>query len=279
MSGERTTILFFGDSATRGYGVGRELRFPALVAAELAARSKIPLTFDVGAARSDFRDFRSRFESELTRVRPLVLVCQCPVGPACFFPRFPASVRTLLALEKKIFDRMTDRFVESEIRGGERTRHDALYEGRYLDRVNRWKPSNWPIIGPLWRARVRRYPTVAKITCEGYVERMVRLRDQARAGGVREILFLGLLPVFEDVCPGYDSRAPAWCAALRRALDVADAGSAFLDVHATLGTADLNRLLLRDRIHLSVHGHREVARLVVPALEPLLARAGSDAAG
>lgn len=266
--------LFFGDSATRGYGVGRDGRFAALVETAVRARSGAGWTFEVESARSDFRVFRSRLEVALEQVRPLLLVCQCPVGPACFFPRFPRWARAVMAIENRLFAWLTDARVASELRRADgRTRHEALYEGRYLDRLMRWQPSNWPLVGPLWRARVVRYPTIPKVTCEGYVRRMVELRDRARKAGVRQTLFLGLLPVAEDVCPGYRERVPGWCAELRRALDDAEQGSSFVDVHAALRDVPLGTLLLKDRVHLSEEGHRRVAALVAPVLEPLLAAA------
>ena len=84
-------VLFFGDSATRGYGVGRERRFATLVADEARGRGGTPWEFSVAATTSDFRAFRERLGIELGRVRPEVLVCQCPVGPACSYPRFVRS--------------------------------------------------------------------------------------------------------------------------------------------------------------------------------------------
>jgi lysophospholipase L1-like esterase len=274
--GERRagTVLFFGDSVTRGYGVGREGRFAALVETGLHGRSGAIWAFEVASATSDFRVFRTRLEVELEQIRPVVLVCQCPIGPACFFPRFPRWARSIMAIENRLLARLTAAHVESELRGGDgRTRHEALYEGRYLDRVMRWQPSNWPLVGRLWRARVTRYPTIPKLTCERYVRRMAELRDRAREAGVRQTLFLGLLPIAEDVCPGYRERAPGWCAELRRVLDGPGRSSRFLDVYAVLRDGPLGALLLKDRVHLSEEGHRRVAALVAPALEPLLARA------
>ena len=265
------TILFFGDSATRGYGVGRELRFAERVATDLAA---MPWRFTVAASSSDFAVYRKRLIAELEGVRPEVLVCQCPVGPACFFPRFPPWARAVIAVRQRVFERLTDRYVDRELHehgAAGRTRHESLYEGRYLDRLHRWQPSNWPVVGRVWRARVSRYPTIPKLTCEGYVGRMQRLQGDARERGVRRLLFVGLLPVAESVCPGYFARVPLWCVALRAALDDPSTGCRFLDVFGPLHAVSIDRLLLRDRVHLSPEGHRLLANLVRPALEPLLA--------
>jgi hypothetical protein len=272
-------VLFFGDSATRGYGVGREARFATLVEKELDGRPAERWSFEVESTVSDFRRLRSRLDAALERVRPLVLVCQCPVGPACFQARFPWWVRSLIGLQNRLSARTRDTLIASELRAaGEdgRTRHDSLYEGRYLDRVHRRRLSNWPVVGRLWRARASRYPTVEKLSCAGYVERMLDLRERARAAGVREALFIGLLPVADDVCPGYGERAPRWCSELRLALDEDEKGSRFLDVLAPLEHVPRDRLLLEDRVHLSAEGHRAVAQIVTSALEPLLRRAIAD---
>jgi lysophospholipase L1-like esterase len=269
----RRTVLFFGDSVTRGYGVGRERRFAALVAERLRERSASRWTFDVAATSSDFAVYGKHLDVHLRRHRPEVLVCQCPGGPACFFPRFPGWTRRLIALEQRLFERLTERYIEAEVRGhgeGGRSRRESLYEGLYLDRLHRWQPSNWPIVGRWWRARASRYPSVPKVTCAEYLDRMRRVADQVRERGVPSTLFIGLLPMAEDVCPGYRGRARGWCAELKHALDAPERGSHFLDVLAALGDGDFDRLLLGDRIHLSAEGHRAVATLVAPALAPLL---------
>jgi len=264
-------VLFFGDSATRGYGVGRERRYATLVGERVRGRTEGAWDFAVGATLSDFRAFRERLGIELGRVQPEVLVCQCPVGPACSSPRFPPWARAIMAVEHRLVARLAERYVSDELReDGDRTRQESLYEGRWLTRLHRWRPSNWPVFGPLWKARASRYPPVHKVTVEGYVDRMRRLRAIGRERGAQRFLFVGLIPVADDVCVGYLSRAPAWCAAVRSALDEPHDGSRFVDVFTPLLEAGLDRVLLNDRVHLSVEGHRVAAGLVGPALEPLL---------
>ncbi len=265
------TILFYGDSATRGYGVGRDLRFAALIANDIRARATSEWQFSVGASSSDFSPYRKRLIVELERSRPEVLVCQCPVGPACYLPKFPAWVRAAMTVRHRFFKRLRKRYMTAEMRTDDtRTDHESMYEGRWLSQLYGWQPSNWPLVGPLWRARVRRYPTIATVDLEGYVKRMLRLREEARTRGTRKTLFIGLIPVAEDICPGYLSRAPLWCAALRTALDEPGDHSRFVDVFAPLLEQGLDRMLLKDRIHLTAEGHRLAASLIGPVLEPLL---------
>ena len=272
------TVLFFGDSATRGYGVGRERRYAALVAAELASRWNGQWTFEVEATASDFRTYRTRFATHLERVHPAVVVCQCPVGPACFFPRFPLWVRPLMAVRRRTFSWLKDRYIRNELRGdasGDRTYRDSLYEGHWLNRLHRWRPSRWPVVGPWWTARARQLPPIPKITSARYLERMRALVDDAQARGVRQVLVLGPIPVAEDICPGYFVRVAAWSLELRAAFDTPERGVRFLDLFAALRDIPSERLLLRDRIHPSPEGHREVARLLTPTLEPLLSLAAA----
>jgi hypothetical protein len=246
----------------------------ALVESALRTSGSDGWVFEVAAAATDFRDYRKRLDPELMRVRPRVLVCQCPGGPSCPTPSFPRWARALMTIERRLLARLIDAHVATEVRSDpDRTRHDARYEGRYLDRVSRWEPSNWPVVGPIWRTRVSRYLAVPKLTCEGYVQRILDLRERARTAGVRQVLFIGLLPIAEDVCPGHRVRAPGWCAALRGALDDPENGSRFLDIHGALADLPLDRLLLKDRTHLSEDGHRRVAALVAPVLAPLLTAA------
>ncbi|MGH7899744.1 MAG: SGNH/GDSL hydrolase family protein, partial [Candidatus Binatia bacterium] len=211
------TVLFFGDSITRGYGVGRERCFATLVADELGARSASSWKFEVVTGWSSFPSYRQRLQPGLKRVQPEILVLQCPSGPACYFPRFPAPVRGYMRIQKRLLAWLTGRYVQSEIRrepAGGRTSYDALYDGRFLDRLHGWRPSHWPVVGPWWRRRAETYPPIPKVSREGYLKRIQHLVDDARAHGVRETVLIGLLPMTEDVCPGYLARARQWCAAL-----------------------------------------------------------------
>ena len=76
------TVLFFGDSNTRGYGVGREMRFAAQIEAALAPVVGDRWRFVASGASSDFREIRVRLHGAVAKYQPDVLVWQCPTGPA-----------------------------------------------------------------------------------------------------------------------------------------------------------------------------------------------------
>ncbi len=261
------TILFFGDSNTRGYGVGRSARYATLANAAL---SDSAWHFQVGHAESDFHAIPGRIANAVTRHRPQIIVWQCPTGPASFFVDYPARIVRLRAAYHQLLGRLEERYVSSEVEDG-RSRYDAVYEGRFLNRVHLWKPWHLPGAMRVRRWLARRYGTIAKTTGDRYVELMCRVRDQVRAKSSAPILFLGLLPMDDDYYPGFAQRAHAWGAKLTKVLDAPAAGYHYLDVHPPLTRDGMRGLLLRDGTHLSVDGHRRLAALVIPRLRELMA--------
>ena len=83
------TVLFFGDSNTRGYGVGRERRYTSLVEKALGPTVGSEWRFVVTGTESDFRLISERLERAVATNSPDVVVWQIPTGPCSYFPRWP----------------------------------------------------------------------------------------------------------------------------------------------------------------------------------------------
>jgi lysophospholipase L1-like esterase len=269
------TVLFFGDSNTRGYGVGRERRFTSLVERALAPTVGSEWRFVVTGTESDFRLIPERLERAVATNNPDVVVWQIPTGPCSYFPRYPTWLRPLRAAYEAAFERWREHMIRSDAahRGGseESARREALYEGLYLDHVFRWRPSAWPVTRQVNGWLAERYGTEVKATRERYLELVLRYSDRIRAQSDAHQLLLGLLLHSEDMFPGYGERALRWSRDLHGLLHQPARGRSYLELCAPLVEGGVARYLLRDGTHLSAAGHQRVAELVTPALQSLLA--------
>jgi lysophospholipase L1-like esterase len=263
------TILFFGDSDTRGYGVGRQERFAGRVEAALAGQGN-GWKCEVAHAPSDFRAFATRLEPALAKHAPEILVWQCPTGPAGYLVRYPKWILRIGALHNRGFDWWRERNIDADVRdgGGERSRKEAVYEGRYLDRVYRRRPSRWFGVRQLRRLIVAHYGTAVKATRERYLELAARAREQLRGHTSVPILFLGLFPLDDEYFPGYLARAKEWNRHLPEVLHQPERGFHFIDVLRIL-EAGWDGVVLADGQHLTAEGHRRVAALILPTIERL----------
>lgn len=267
------TVLFFGDSNTRGYGVGREQRYAAHVEAALAPVVDQRWRFVVSGTDSDFRAIPDRLHGAVTKYRPDILVWQCPTGPAAYFVNYPAWLRPLRAAFNYGFHWRTEWSIRREQRRAApalSSRRDVMYDGRYVDALYRVRPSALPVTRHVNGWLAARYGLVVKATRERYLELMARHRDQLRTEADADLLLVGLMPHSDYSYPGYHDRVTAWGEDLARLFHRPDEGSTYLDVYAPLAEHP-QRHLLRDGTHLSASGHRRVAELVVPTLLPLLA--------
>lgn len=265
------TILFFGDSNTRGYGVGRQQRFAAVLETALAARGHAAWRCVVGHAPSDFRSFARRLDYPMETFVPDILVWQCPTGPAAYFVRYPEWITRLATFHNRWFNWRRARYIRADMRaGGEgRTRREALYEGRYLNRLYGLRPARWPGIRQARRLLAARYGTRVKATRERYLELASAARDQLRARTGAPILFLGLFPHSDESFPGYTARIAEWNGYLARLLHQPDAGLLFLDVANGLHPGS-DQLLFSDGMHLSIEAHRRVAEIILPIVIRLI---------
>lgn len=266
------TVLFFGDSNTRGAGVGVERRFAAVLERDLIG-AESQWRFAVGHAESDFHLIPERLDAAIAKYEPSIIVLQCPTGPVCFWVRYPRWIQRLIALPNATFGWLREYYINADMRAHPadgHTRRDALYNGQYLDGLYRWNLSMWFGFRHLRRAFAARYGTIVKATRERYVQLTCRLRDRVRLRTRAPIVFLGLLPASEDYYPGYRQRAIAWCADLSAALYDRDAGCFYLDLHSSLTTASANHLLLSDGRHLTAEAHCRIADIVRPILTQLM---------
>jgi lysophospholipase L1-like esterase len=221
-------------------------------------------------SESDFRVMRPRLEAAITTHRPDLLLCQCPTGPAAYFVRYPPWVRRLRRLYALWFDRLHERRIRAEMTQRNGARRDALYDGRHLDAVYRWRPAAWPVTRHLNGLLAARYGVTVKATRERYLELMRRQCDRIREQTSAPVLFLGLLPHSDFFYPGYRQRAVQSSADLALVLERPAEGFYYLDVLQRLerdGGSD--RLLLSDGTHLSRAGHGAIAALVTERLVPL----------
>lgn len=262
------SLLFFGDSNTRGYGVGRERRFASLVTQAIDEAAPGEWTAAVAHAESDFRAFRPRLEAALDRHAPELLVIQCPTGPASWFVAVPPWFRRARRPLERLLEWREQRLVARELRRAPQrypSARDARYDGLYLERLHRLEPRKWwgfrNLNGPL----ARRYGLEVKATLERYLDRMLDLRARVRAKTDAEIVCIGLLSADERIYPGYRARVAEWTPRLAAALDDPAARSSFVDPTAALGW-NVDEILLRDGTHLSREGHRRVAAALISFL-------------
>jgi len=268
------TVLFFGDSNTRGYGVGRERRYATLVEERLRASTGDDWQFATRSALSDFRVIRSKLPEVVEQHRPDVLVWQLPTGPAAYFVNYPWWLRPLRRTYASLFLARKEWSIQRQMRrqGGidvDDTRRTVESEGLYLNSVYRWRPAAWPITRHANAFLAARYGLVTKATCERYVDFVEKHRDRVRQAMDGPILFVGFLPHSEHMYPGFDARVSAWSADLARLLHDPAGGSSWVDPYPTLYAAPGHHLL-SDGCHLTPDGHRALADVVAPALVPLL---------
>ena len=267
------TVLFFGDSNTRGYGVGRDRRYAALIEAGMTGGPGGDWRFAVATTQSDFRLIPARLDAALAEYDPDIVVWSCPTGPLAYFVREPKWYARLRRRCRVVLRAMKERHIRADIaRGGgeeRRPRRDALYEGRYLDDLYRWMPRTWPGVRQLRRFFAARYGTVVKATEGQYLELMRRNRERVRTTGAT-LLFCSVFPHSESAYPGFHARAAAWNGRLATLLHQPDAGSFFVDVYGPLTRRRVDANLLRDGMHLSPGGHRIVADALTPHLLALM---------
>lgn len=273
------TILFFGDSNTRGYGVGRQYRFAAVLEAALAAQGNTTWRWATAHAPSDFRSFAKRLDYAVATYSPDILVWQCPTGPAAYFVRYPEWIKRVAALHNRGFEWLRERYIGADVRaGGEgRTRREALYEGRYLNQLYGLRPSRWPGVRQARRLLVARYGTKVKATRARYLELIGDARDRLRALTRAQIVFLGIFPHNDEYFPGYTARVTEWNEHLARLLDHPDDGFVFVDVHKSLNSLGPGTVLLSDGMHLSIESHRRVAETMLPTIVQLMRAIESSA--
>jgi lysophospholipase L1-like esterase len=276
------TVLFFGDSNTRGYGVGRQRRYAALIEAALAPALGSTWSFAVSVADSDFRVISERLDAAVAKHRPRILVWQLPTGPAAYFVRYPTWLQAIRTVFNTFFEGKRARAMRADVaRGGGETQRplrEALYEGRYIDGLYRWRPSAWPLMRYANGFLAARHGLVVKATRERYLELVDRRRDQLRQRPDLTILFLGLLPHNDCMYPGFGARVTAWDADLRALLHRPDEACFFLELYAPLMDGGADGCLLHDGTHMSLAGHRRVAELVGPPLLALIRSCDGSAA-
>jgi lysophospholipase L1-like esterase len=275
------TVLFFGDSNTRGFGVGRERRFSALIEKALVPTIGSEWRFVVTGTESDFRLIPERLEKAVETNHPDIVVWQIPTGPCAYFPRYPTWLRPLRAAYEAVFKRWLEFKIRSDVarRGGvgEPARREALYEGLYLDQAFRWRPSAWRGTRHVNGWLAARYGLEVKATRERYLELVMRYSERMRALSNAHQLILSLLLHSDDMFPGFGTRALTWSRDLHGLLHQPARGRTYFELCAPLMQGDVALYLLHDGTHLSVEGHRRVAELVTPVLQSLLAERGSVA--
>ncbi len=267
------TILFFGDSNTRGYGVGRTLRYSALVETALRAAG-IDWRCATATTASDFRLIAARLDTALAAYDPTIVVWTCPTGPLAYYVREPEWYRRLRRRFRPQLRRRQERIIQADIaRGGgadTRPRREAEYEGRYLDELYRGMPRNWPgmrWLRPLFAAR---YGMKVKANEGQYLELMRRHRARVREQTAASLVFCSIFPHSEFAYPGFNGRVTACNARLASLLHEPDAGSFVVDVYGPLTRRRPDTHLLRDGMHLSTAGHRIVAETLMPLLRSLI---------
>jgi len=267
------TILFFGDSNARGYGVGRERRYTVLIEAELRARGESSWRVAFAGASSDFRVIPARLDAAVAKHQPDILAWQLPSGPAVYPIRYPSWLRTLRALYNSFFEWLRERHIRADIArmGGpdRRPRDEAMFEGLYVASLYRWRPASWPITRHANRWLAARYGLAVKATRERYLEIVAHHRERLRAQTGARLLLFGLMPHSDDFYPGYCARALAWSRDLADLLDRPAEGSHYLDVSPSLVPITAS-VVMNDGAHLAAEGHRRVAALLLPRLVELM---------
>lgn len=267
------TVLFFGDSNTRGFGLMPQHRYAAVLERSLEGVPAGQWQFVVVAAASDLRTMGGKLEAALTRHRPDVLVVQCPTGPASYFIKYPPWLNLLRSLPARHLRWRKERAIAAELEEDQthrRTRRDVLLDGHYVDSVYRFRLGKWAALRALREAAGRRYGVVVKATGARYLERMLQMRAMARAAVEGPILFFGLLPVSDSLYPGYHQRAREWNAELAKHLPDSAQRCSYVDVMEPLAALPSGDLLLSDESHFNVDGHRRIAALLLPELRRLI---------
>lgn len=263
------TVLFFGDSNTRGYGCGRDHRYAAHVEAALAPVAGDRWRFVVSAAESDFRAIRDRLYRSVAKYEPDLLVWQCPTGPAAYFVQYPPWLTPIRDVYNRMFQRRRERAIRNAQAVADESRssrYDVMYDGEYLDDLYRWRPAAWPVARHANRWLAARYGLRVKATRERYLEVMTGHRDRLLAEtSVRQIVFVGFIPHSDDFYPGFHDRVTAWGPDLVALLHRPEFATVYVDPYVTLA-AGSGRHLLRDGAHLTPEGHRILAAIVAPVL-------------
>lgn len=279
MAAVTRTVLLFGDSNMRGFGVGREARFAALAESALAPTATAAWQFAVSSCASELGLIRQRLPHALTKYAPDLLVLHCPGGPTVPLIDYPAWVRAPQSLHKRLLARIEAFHQRAERRSPDtqRTEREVLYDGLYVDQIHRWKPSSVPVLSHIRRAIIKRFPTTPVITLEKYLARLQELVDLIRRIRPRPvpIVFLGLVPLRPDYYPGYNERVLGWSTAIAEALHRPAEHLFYVDTSPLFSVAP-RLMLIRDGTHLSAEGHRRVAELIVPMLRQVMESCVSD---
>lgn len=267
------TVLLFGDSNTRGFGVGAEARFATLVEAILGHAFDPPWKFAVGHSVSDFHVFPGRLDAALAKHSPEVVVLQCPTGPATYWINYPRWIRWFVTTSGWTFKQLQEAYIRAYLPNGSdqpQARRDTLYEGKFVDPLYRWNLAQWNGPRQIRRWFAKRYGVLVKATGPRYVQLMCRLRDRLRSQSRAKVLVLGLLPHSEDYYPDYHKRAREFGKLLHAALHRPDEDVVYLDLYDALMPEGFDGMVISDGKHLSVDGHRRLAPIVASALEPLM---------
>jgi lysophospholipase L1-like esterase len=270
------TILFAGDSNTRGYGVGRDRRFVGLVGQHLESAGFDGWTLATATSRSSFGQLRDRLARALDEHAPELVVLQVPTGPATQFVRYPDWIKPLTLRHFRVVARSRQRMIEAVVdeRGGAVSQRDVEYEGLYVERLQRRDPASW-LGGRYLRWLVaKRYGTIEKATKERYVELVGELATLVAASGPKAVVIHGLIRQSESRYPGWLARATEWTAALAAAHHHPDDHRYFVDVLTPLCRHRDRRVLLNDGTHLTPFGHACVAPVVGDAVARALTGIG-----
>ena len=256
-----------------------EHRYAAILESMLAPTLGGRWRFAVASSPSDLRVIGEKLESALEQYRPDALMLNCPTGPASFFINYPRWMNLLRSMPARFLEWRKESAVALEIRNDsrrERTRRDVLREGRFIDSVYRSRLSSWPALRRLRAHAGRRYGVVVKTTSERYVERLLGFRTIARDHMQGPILFVGVIPLSDNLYPGFHQRAHEWNRELNKHLPDTAQRCFFIDVMEELAVMPSSRLLLNDETHLSIEGHRRFAELLLPELRRLIQEAEAD---
>lgn len=267
------TALFFGTSNTRGFGVLPEHRYAAVLERSLQCTLDGRWQFVVATSPGDLGVFGEKLAAALTRHRPDLVVVQCPTSPASYSINYPRWLNALRGLHARRLRWHKERAIAAEIDGDpsrQRTRRDALREGLYLDPVYSLRLGRWAAVRRLRAAAVRRYGLIVNMTGEQYVDSILRLRRTVRASTQAPTLFWGLLPLSENLYPGYHQRARDWSSELAKHVPDEARRCYFVDVMGALAAVSSRELLLNDETHLSISGHGRVADVLLPELRCLI---------
>lgn len=274
------TVLFFGASNTRGYGIDPAQRFAAILERELSTSFDDAWQFVVSTSPHQFQAFRAKLKAAIAHTPPTILVIQCPTYPLSFPIDFPRWVNALRAVQGRHLHWRRERAVAAEISRdptGARNRRDALREGRFIESVYRFRLTSRPSLRRLRNLAARRYGVRATSTLSQYLEGMASLQAAARDHFRGPIVFIGLLPMGENGFPGYAARAHEWNRAVAGRFTDAAQNLFFVDVLEPLAQLPPDRLLLSDETHLNIEGHRRLAELLRPDLARVMR--GQPAAG